>query len=197
MKLWIPLTFILVAAILVGGTYYALNKSVSPPPNIVKKTLPVPQTKDSVPLVRAKLMLEPEITSIRPGEEVNYVVRIDAGNAFIVGAETYFNYDPNLISVESLEPGPVFTKPEILAQSIDPNSGKITYAVGTFTPSSGKGIVFKIKVKGVTASPSIQSLLSFDRDKTKIALVSEDGSKRYSETETNLEFAENQLLVQP
>lgn len=195
MKLKTPILFLIIVAILAGfGLFFVnsyrnkTNKAVVPP----QKTEPVKIVKENVSL---DLYLEPEQKTAKVGDDVNFLVKIDTNKLILIATETYLKYDPNIISIDSIQPGTVFTSPNILLNKIDPQLGKISYALGTFQPAPSNGLLFTISGK-ILAMPAKGVLdLALDKNATKIGLQSPTNSKLYAPDEIQVQYHESQMTI--
>lgn len=199
MKLWLPITLFVVVTIVATGVYISVKNSAilptpitsSPPVNILP---PPPIESESV---QVNLTLEPKISPISVGDESVLLVKIDGKNQRVIGIETYINYDPGAVEILNLEPGPFLPKPQILAESVDHTNGKITYALGTFEPVTGSGILYQIRFKAKLGSKKIKDLLWFDQENSQAALETADKSKRFTPNEIVIVFNEKPLEILP
>lgn len=192
MKKYLPLG-ILFLIVLVGiGVFFFLGAKSKP-----FYETQMPQASPVAQSVTAQLLLEPTETSgtIKVGDETSYSVSIAGENAQVVGVESYITFDPSSITIISVEPANLLTDPKTLTSSIDTTNGLISYAIGSFTPSTAQGTLFTIRVRATAAAPTVP--FSFDRTKTKVALVDMTGEKKYSQNETQIQFMEKTLSVLP
>lgn len=189
MKIWLPITLLIVALIIAGGVALIGQKTSITIPKLPLSSPVVPET------VQAKLSLVPATAQIRPGDKTMLSVNVSSTNSNVIGIETYFQYDPQVLTILSLKPGPVLPNPEILLNSIDETTGTITYALGTRQPSSGNGVLFTIEVQAKKATPGTKFPLSLNQQKTKLALETANHSKRFSQEQTVVIFEEKPLSV--
>lgn len=189
MKLWLPISLLIIAAILAAGVT-----------NIGKSRLPATPptfTDDTVPeiIAQANLALIPEVNAVSPGANANFSVMVDTGALRSFGVEGYFDYDPNVLTILGIEPGNFFDQPEVLLTSIDPTLGKISYAVGSRNSAQGKGIAFIIKTKVKSQVQAQPLILSFNQQKSHVSLEASDQSKRFAQEETLVVFEEKPFTV--
>lgn len=187
MKLWLPLSLLVIALILAGSVVTITKNSVP------KVSNPATTTET----VDVKLTLQPALTPVRVNEEAVYNVEVSSQNVNVIGVEAYMTYDPQILAVTALEPGEVLPQAEKLLQNIDHPNGKIAYALGTKQPKFGNGTLFSIRVQGKSTTQGVQPILSFDQDKTNVAVETSNHSKRFSEDETKLAFEEKALAILP
>ncbi|HCM37530.1 MAG: hypothetical protein UV61_C0002G0080 [Candidatus Gottesmanbacteria bacterium GW2011_GWB1_43_11] len=193
MKIWTYLTLFTVVAIsAIGlGTIVKKNNSarVSPPPTITRTT---PNTQETI---RVDLKLAPETTSLHVGEETIYDVTIDSRDLGVVIVQGSFSFDPARLAILSIEPGPFLSQPDVLAKSVDPVAGKISYTLGSLKYGQGEGVVFRIKVKALTQTQGLVSPLSFEREKTKIGLKDQVKDIGFSVDQTVILFNEQLMTI--
>lgn len=157
---------------------------------------PLLATSPPETVVEALLTLEPEISSVKSGADIVLDIKVDTQANNTYGVEGHFTFDPDFISVSTLEPGPFFAQPKELLKTIDPVGGKISYALGSLVPTAGTGTVFKIHAKTKQPTQSLKNIFSFDQNRTKISLEAERG-KLYSREETNIIFREQTITILP
>ncbi|MEK7165295.1 MAG: cohesin domain-containing protein [Patescibacteria group bacterium] len=187
MKTTLPILLLIILAVLAGGISL-----------LVKPKTELPSAESIIEAsAQASLTLQPELTSVKVGEEITYAVLVDAGNKKIIGVEGYFEFDPSVLSITSISPGPLFAQPEELLKIIDPPTHHLTYAVGTRNPVTAKGILFTIHARTLTPTKDQNEPLTFIREKTHVALESESGDKRYAQEETATIFETKQIVILP
>ncbi len=197
MKLWIPLSLLVAVVVLAAGAVYFTVKYLPQTPSQTNQKPQMVQTTKPNVVVQANVMVEPLKTTVSVGEETEYQVKITAPNSKVVAIQADFNYNPKAIEVLSIIPGPLLPDPDILLEQISPETGKISYAVGTKQPVAGEGVAFNIRVKPLISTPQTSPLLTIDQQNTKVALHSIDGKKQYSESETKIMIKELSLSVSP
>jgi hypothetical protein len=200
MKIWAPLTILITIAALAVGSVWLIKYSPNKFP--VASTLPSQQNTNpptqNLETVQVNLSLKPEFTQVTVGQEFIVAINVSSGNLGVTGVEANFNYDPKSIDIISVEPGTYIQQPVILDKSINPNIGKITYAIAkqpTTAYAKGAGNVFNIKVKALKATQLNNNILVFDRTNTKIALASLEKDYRYSPEETVVIYSEEPLVI--
>lgn len=77
----------------------------------------------------AELLLSTETKMVQPGQTATIAVLIHNINPHPNIAEIELSYDPNVITINSINPGTFFTNPTIALQTIDPVAGRISYAL--------------------------------------------------------------------
>jgi hypothetical protein len=194
----LPIIILLSIMLISSIGLFVFNKnkinSIKNLPKITPTTSPIitPVIKDQVQI---DLYLDPEITSAKVGDEVNFSVRINSNNLLLIAAETYFSYNPKVLTIDAIQPGTIFSSPNILLNKIDSQLGKISYAIGTFQPIASNGLLFRIsgKIKSLPINNTID--LTFDQTNTKIGLESPNNSKLYSADEIINLYHETQMSV--
>ena len=185
MKLWLPVSLLIMTIVVATGVALWVKKPV--------KDTSFPKAR--LETVQVKLSLQPEMTPAYAGEEASYVVAVKTDNLNVIGVQAYLQYDPQIISVLSVDPATLLPNPDLLLDNIDASTGTIAYALGTKQPSSGNGIAFKIRVKINSVPDKTQTPISFDKQKTKVAVETSDHSKRFSQEETAFVFNEEPLTI--
>ncbi len=178
--------------VLVGGTVF-LNKQLIKQPSLPTPNNQLEQTLETI--VKPTLTLMPQNTQVRVGDRVVYSVRIDSVGNQVVGVETYFTYNPDILTNIAVNPSDFFTKADELLNYTDPVQGKISYALGTLTPQSGAGEVFTITATVVATPDAGESIIAFDQNNTKVALLGPDGNTRFDESQTQVQYKEVPLSV--
>ena len=195
MKLMAPITLLIVATVLALGavlvTQNAVKNKVTPLPTA---STPASSTLEKV---QADLNLKPEFSSVKVGDEISFTVTIDSHNLGVSGIQSEFNYDPKVLSIEAIEPGPFLNQPVVITKTIDPAQGKISYALISLKYSTGVGPLFTIKARATAKNTGLNNPLFFSKNETKVGLASITKDKRYSETETVIIFAENTVSILP
>lgn len=193
MKSWIPLSIILltmITAVVITGIYKYSSKTPVPSTNINE----IGAKKDTVQL---KLVLIPEQTSLRVGEETNYAVKIKDNKLGVSAIEGNFYYDPELLEVIRIEPGGFLTNPTVLNISNDPINGKINYVLASLKYSSGEGDLFKILVKAKAPNRNLDNIMAFDRNNVEIGLRDLDKKYSYGKDEIVIIFDEQPITILP
>ena len=193
MKLMAPITLLIVATVLALGavlvTQNTVKNKVAPLPTA---STPVSSTLEKV---QADLNLKPEFSSVKVGDEISFTVTIDSHNLGVSGIQSEFNYDPKVLSIEAIEPGPFLNQPVVITKTIDPAQGKISYALISLKYSTGVGPLFTIKARATAKNTGLNNPLFFSKNETKVGLASTTKDKRYSEAETVIIFAENTVNI--
>jgi len=110
-------------------------------------TAPSPMAQQPTPVIPAHttLLLGPNPLTVAPGQTSTVNITMDTSDNNVTAVQLELGYDPNIISIVKVAPGPMFTQtPVVLIDKNNPTSGRYTYAFG-ITPSSqpvkGNGVV--------------------------------------------------------
>ena len=192
MKPWLPITLLIIAVIVTVGVAFVVKNSYLPVTSLSSKS---PSSGEPTDTAQLKLSLQPEITAVTVGGETAYDIVVDPGNFRVIGIQGYFDYNPQKLSVISVEPGTLLSQPDTLLNSVDPVAGKIAFALGSRTSSIGGGTIMKIRIRANRPDPENPYPLTFDQHKTHIAVEAPDRSMRYSEDNTFIVFEEKPLSI--
>lgn len=196
MKLMTPITLIIIASVIALGAFFVTKNSINNQPVVPAQNVEVPQTPQ-LETVQVSLNLNPEFTTLSVGNAVSFAVNINTYDLSTSGVQSEFTYDPNVLEIETIEPGPFLIQPAVLIKSIDPKSGKISYALGSLQYSSGSGTLFTIHAKAIGQTAPLKNPLSFVKANTKVGLAARTKDKRYSEAETAIIFSEGTVSISP
>jgi len=100
-----------------------------PKNNAIINSLSAPIRSFVAPVSTTSLSFTTNVHSILPGQTVNLAVIIHNSDPHPALAQLEISYNPTLLTVDSLTPGPFFTNPTIALQNIDPTTGRISYAL--------------------------------------------------------------------
>lgn len=106
--------------------------------NSLLNSLTKPMTLPS-PLSPVTLSLATTTPTVAIGQTTTVTVLINNPLSHPTLTQIELGYDPQAITIDSINPGNFFTKPEIVLQNIDPNTGRLSYALRC-APNS-KGII--------------------------------------------------------
>lgn len=194
MKLWIPLIILLVAAAVATSFMVVTKRGIVPAPSLpIVTQSPTPAVQKE--RVEVELSLVPEFSSLQVGAQGTIQVVIKTGDLGLSGVESSLTYDPQAVSVISVEPGPFLAAPTPLVETIDPAGGSIDYTLASLKYSQGEGTVFTIQVEAL--KPTTANPLKFNRQATKVGLRSETTDKRYGEDEVTVVFTEQPFSILP
>ncbi len=195
MKLWFPLTLLTVIVILLGGIVFFSH--FSQPPRIFPTPAP-PATSVVVPVVKkvqVNLKLQPQSPSVKVGQEFTYDVMVDAQKFLVSGVEVKLNFDPQATSLVKLIPGQFLTKPVVLEETVDATNGTIKYALGALQQSTGSGTVFQVRMLAKAPKSSLGSVLSFDRENTKVGLKEQGAETSFAEAVVQNVYTEQPISI--
>lgn len=129
---------LIIILVIVTGFLLAIatnNPKPAPVTNAPVKKLPV-----VTPVEHSSLSLSPNPLSLSsPSATID--VNIDSGINDATAVQIELSYDPKMITITDIKPGSFFENPLVLLKNINPQQGKLTYAVG-ISPSGNpkKGI---------------------------------------------------------
>ncbi len=99
------------------------------------------------------LTLTPPMQTISGGDSFDIDVQLASGSQEVDGAAAYLNFDPAVIQVDHITPGPRFGT--ILVNSFDNTLGRIDFAAGDLVTSpSGTFSLATVRFRSIGASPS-------------------------------------------
>jgi len=108
-----------------------------------------------------------------PKEKTEYQGRVFTVNVLaeseeeLLAVDLFISYDPQVLELEGIKPGGFYPSPMELSKDIDEKQGKVFYAIGSLSPTSGKGILVSLVFKGKTGGK--QGFVSIDKE--TLALV--------------------------
>jgi hypothetical protein len=140
--------------------------------------------------------LTPTVTVAKKGEDVEFSITASVNETRVAAVETVFDYDPDIVQIVSVNAGQLFTQPQILANVIDTQKHQLSFAVGTLMPALGGGEIARIKAT-IKNSTSQTVPIKFNRTATKIALLGQNKSVRFSQSQTLVNFVETPLTLLP
>lgn len=147
--------------------YAAISIRPSSVPQNPPTTTTIIQTPSLPPTpVHTVLSMVPNPIAINPSSTTptKIDVVIDSQDNKITAVQLELVYDPKVLTITDLTPGPFFKNPLVLLKQIDKPLGRITYAVAvqpTATPLAGTGIAASILITpkpGFTQQTTIQFL---------------------------------------
>jgi hypothetical protein len=109
----------------------------------------------SVPSQVVSLSLSPESASVTAGDVVDVTVRVNAAGQAVDAVGAFLNFDPAVLSVESIEgSGPMDT---VLQSSYSNSEGSISYQAGTLSQNFPDGnfdlLTIRFRTKGAMVGP--------------------------------------------
>lgn len=184
----IIIIFLIIFAAL--GAFFVTKLAKSPKQlNFSNQTRKIVPDSQNLNQTEGTLLIKSTPTTTNVGDIIRFSVNIES-SALLTGVQTTLLFNPQSLNIESIAPGSLLTKPEILINTVDQAKGVISYAIGTFTPTKAYGEVFI--VTATVLSKNTPPRLSFDQTKTKVAFIDEKSQQPVSETETHINFIENQ-----
>lgn len=100
------------------------------------------QTIKPLPLTLA-LSLQPEKQNINKGESVTVTISAD-GQKEILVIDLYVSFDPQLLTLQSLNKGDYFQNQLVFSKKIDAEKGNLIYALGSLAPQKTTGSLVKL-----------------------------------------------------
>lgn len=122
------------------------------------------QEKETV-LPEAILSFSPQELTKFQGESFTVNILIKSKRE-IGAADLYLSYDNLVLELEKINPGKFFPEPKELSKKIDKDKGKVFYALGSFTPKAGEGVLVSLTFKGKAVGKEAQISLE---ESTQIA----------------------------
>ena len=101
------------------------------------------------------MTLDPASAQAKPGEEFIVSVQIQSGSQLVDTAQASLNFDPAVLSVVEVQPGPAL--PILLQNSSDNQAGTIDFSAGALPPAqpaSGTFVLAQIKFRALAPVPS-------------------------------------------
>lgn len=160
-------------------------------PKIVQNPLPITpiiQKENNQPLlpsVSLDLSFEPGLANPHLGENFEVKVLIDSKNKHLVGADLVIEYFPDYLEVLNLNPGEIFTNPQILKEEINQEKGEIHYSLGSFQPATGSGSLMSIQFKAINPGATMLKFLKGtdlaidEKEKVELEMESVESKGQY------------------
>lgn len=150
--------FLCLLLLVVLGIYIWLVNS--PLPSIPKAQLPNAQTEDTKPFVQ--LSFTPSSITASAGANQRVAVSIQTKNTIPNVIELELSYDPSVLGNVSVGQGTYFQNPSIVLNTVDPSSGRISYALEQQSSNNSTGgIVAYIYFTPLTTYSSEQTQITF------------------------------------
>lgn len=80
----------------------------------------------------------------------------------MLAVDLFISYDPQVLELEGIKPGSFYSSPMEFSKDIDETQGKVFYAIGSLSPTSGKGILVSLIFKGKVGGK--QGFVSIDEE---------------------------------
>lgn len=130
------------------------------PPETTHTELPAPTTSihptPVLPPVRLSLDAPGSLTL---GEPSIVDVVLETGTTEVSNADLILTYDPDMLEVTVIEAGTFFTKPLLLNQAVDAETGRVSASVGSFDLASGTGVLVRLTVVPLAPGPAILTIM--------------------------------------
>lgn len=146
--------------------------------------------------VQVQIQLVPETSVLKLGEETNLAVKIDANGLAVIGLDSEFIYDPNLIKIVKVEPAGFFAKPDVLDNRDDPKTGRLNYSLASLQIGASEGTLFYIRVRALLQTKPTQTPLSINRNKIKVVVKDNAKDTLYSENQVQVVFVEQPFSIE-
>jgi hypothetical protein len=119
------------------------------------------------------LVIEPERVTVTQDSTFTLTVQVQAGSQQVDGAAAYLDFDPSVISVTEIIPGPALST--VLVNESNNQEGTIDYAAGTFSNfPSGTFTLMQVQFRAVAPSP--QTFLVFQFENPRQSDVTFEGA---------------------
>lgn len=144
----IAILFLATGGYVLWQTRTAQNKRPSAPVTVA----PAPSPAASASAV---FSFFPSENTRRVGETFIIDILLDMGEETTTNGDIVLSFDPAIIAPVDITPGEFFAQPQEFKKTVDIKKAIIFYALGSFTPSRGKGVVarvqFSARARGQTA----------------------------------------------
>lgn len=94
------------------------------------------------------LTASPSASTVKVGGQTTLIVNIDTGANKVISTQLEMVFNPDNISVLSVEPLSFLTNPTVIMKKIDNTAGTISYALGATESKMGQGELAKIVITG-------------------------------------------------
>lgn len=156
-----------------------LMAGVKKSPRLKESPLPSPvlQEPSVSPKATTSLSLSPDAAIKYLDDVFKVEVLVDSGENTLSGVEFYLTFDPKKLKIEEVEKGRFFgSSPNILLNKTDQEAGKISFAIGTFSPRKGVGSLALLTFRVLGTTPETQPTIVSFTEGTKVAEVEETES---------------------
>jgi hypothetical protein len=179
---------ILGAAGLAGGLLIGANRAVRDRGSSVTSSspvlTPVPKgvgsrigVKESTNSVSPILSLSVPKLQVRVGEKFTTSVNLDTVGLPIYVTDIDLIYDPKTVElVGTLKPGGLFSNEIVLANRVDPKTGRVVISLGSLSPFVGKGVLGTLEFSAKKLGSAKISFDSIQLPKIGFADKSRDGT---------------------
>ena len=142
--------------------------------------MPTPPSASPAAAADTTLLFSPDYLDLTATDSASFAINISTGRNKITGVQLEIAYDPKILSIVSLTPGTFFPTPNILLNTIDSETGRISYALvlqPSQAPLFGSGTVARLQLKqnfsgGNLSSQTTLTLLQ----KSLVSALGIDGS---------------------
>lgn len=110
---------------------------------------------------QASLELNPDRLSLYAGEILTVSIWAES-EAKIFGVDLEIKFDPNLLEFKQIEPGKLFSHSEEISKEIVQETGRIFYALGSFSAGKESGLLATLKFRAKPVESTQQTTISLD-----------------------------------
>ena len=195
MSLIIPL-FLVIVGLGGSGWYISQHQKLQQAPST---NMPAsPQSSVNPAAISASLILKPQKTPVKKGEETVYNAEATITQGLIAAVDVNLTFDPHFIEIKDITPGPLFQNPTVFSKTIDNQAGKIHYALGSLTPveTTKQNLVFTISVKTLTQTNTREAGIIIVKNMSKIGAMTKD-LHVISDSDKNVMFSETPITILP
>lgn len=164
MKENLKIFFLILIGLFLAFICFNRTLNLSPSPKTIKRETAALPRLETLPKIEEEALSEVGL-SFSPQKLTEYEGKVFTVNIVIdsekevVATDLFLSYDPQVLEIEKIAPGAFFSQPQELSKNIDRTTGEILYAVGSFTPTAGEGILASLTFKGKTGGGESQILL--------------------------------------
>ncbi len=136
-----------------------------------EKIVPLPKQEEQISLPKVVFALSPQKIIKNQGESFTVDILIQSEKN-VGAADLFFSYDHQVLSLEEVVPGDFFSEPVEFQKINEEDKGELFYALGSFTPTAGEGVLASLTFMGKAAGE--KGLVSF---KTETQVGVQDGKE--------------------
>lgn len=169
--------------------------------NQTTEPVPTPTSRKTTlsptPPAFTTITLSPNPVTLAQTGTVNVIV--DTGGNSLTAVQLEIAYDPTYLTNVSIQPGTFFPNPVQLLNTVDDQTGRVTYALGITpaqTPISGSGTVATIMFQRTLSAPAGQTQLDL-LPKTLVTQQGSGASVLKATTGTTIIIAEDSTISSP
>lgn len=110
---------------------------------------------------QASLELNPNQFSLYANEILTVSIWAES-EAKIIGIDLEIKFDPNLLEFVQIEPGKLFSQSEEINKEIDQKTGRIFYALGSFSAGKESGLLATLQFRAKPIENTQQTTISLE-----------------------------------